>query len=128
MADEVRYSQSQLMFGDIEIVCGGFKTSFKTESEELTATNSSTPYDSQLGNKTLEAEASDVDPALRKVLKKCWENEVKDTLASYDFDEATGNLIEDDVFYGAYVKELSKEDGVKPFSVKFGITNFKRQD
>ena len=127
MADTKRYSQSILMFGDLEIVCGGFKTSFKRDSEDLTATNSASPYDTLDDNEKLKAEASDVDPALRKTMKKLWQQKVRDTLASYDFDEDTGDLIEDDVFYKAKITELSKEDGYKPFSVKFGIEQYKKQ-
>ena len=127
MADTVRYNQSQLLFGDLEIVCGGFKTSFKTDTEDLTATNSSSPYDTSFGNDTIEAEASDIDPALRKPLKKLWENQTRDTLSTFDFDEKTGGLIEDDVLYGAYVKELSKENANKPLSVKFGARSTKKQ-
>ena len=126
MADSVRYNQSQLMFGDVEIICGGFKTSFKTDTEELNATASSSAYDTQFGKDTVEAEASDIDPALRKTLKKLWANKTRATLASYDFDEDTGDLIEDDVLYGAYIKEISKEDAVKPFSVKFGARGYKK--
>lgn len=127
MADTTRYSQSQLMFGDVEIICDSFKTSFKRDSDDLTASNSSTPYGTLHGKETIEAEASDIDPALRKTLKRMWEQKVEDTLASYDFDEATGDLVEDDVLYGAYIKELSKEDGIKPFSVKFGARGYKKQ-
>lgn len=127
MAETIRYGQSQLMFGDLEIVCDSFKISFKLDAEELTATNSSTPYDTQFGKESVEAEASDIDPELRKPIKKLWEKKTRDTLASYDFDEDTGNLIEDDVLYGAYVKEISKEDANKPFSVKFGAIKYKKQ-
>ena len=127
MADSTRYNQSQLMFGDLEIVCGGFKTSFKKDSEDLTATNSSSAYDTQMGKETVEAEASDIDPNLRKAIKKLYDANTKQTLASYDFDEDTGNLIEDDVLYGAYIKEISKEDANKPFSIKFGATSAKKQ-
>lgn len=127
MADTTRYSQSQLMFGDVEIICDSFKTSFKRDSDDLTASNSSTPYGTLHGKETIEAEASDIDPALRKTLKRMWEQKVEETLASYDFDEDTGDLVEDDVLYGAYIKELSKEDGVKPFSVKFGARGYKKQ-
>lgn len=128
MADETRYSQSQIMFGDLEIVCGSFKTSFKRDSDELTATNSSTPYDTQHGKETIEAEASDVDPVLRKEIKRLWEQKIRTTLSTYDFEEDTGNLIEDDVLYGAYIKEISKENGTNPFSVKFGATGYKKQN
>ena len=128
MADnEVRYNQSILMFGDLEIICGGFKTSFKKDSEDYNATNSSSPYDTAIGNETVEAEASDIDPVQRKDIKKLYDNNVKDTLSSYDFDEKTGDIVEDDVLYGAYIKELSKEDANKPFSIKIGARYSKQQ-
>lgn len=127
MPETNRYNQSQLMFGDLEIVCGGFKTSFKQDSEDLTATNSSNAYDNQFGKETVEAEASDIDPALRKPLKRLYDAKVKDTLASYDYDEDTGDLIEDDVLYGAHITELSKEDANKPFSIKFKARSHKKQ-
>ena len=127
MADSQRYNQSQFMFGDLEVVCGGFKTSFKKDSEDLTATNSSSAYDTTFGKETVEAEASDIDPNLRKPLMKLFDANQKLTLATYDFDENTGNLVEDDVLYNAYIKEISKEDANKPFSVKFGATTKKKQ-
>lgn len=127
MADIKRYNQSILLFGDLEIVCGSFSTSFKRDSEDLTATNSATPYDTLDGKESLEAEAKDVDPALRKTVKKLWQQKVRDTLATYDYDEDTGDLIEDDVFYDAKITELSKEDGYKPFSIKFNIRSYKKQ-
>ena len=127
MADSVRYNQSQLMFGDLEIVCGSFKTSFKVDTEELSATNSKNAYDTTFGKETIEAEASDINPALRKALKKLYDAQTRDTLSTYDFNEDTGDLVEDDVLYGAYIKEISKEDANKPFSVKFGATKSKKQ-
>ena len=128
MADnETRYNRSILMFGDVEIVCKTFKPTYKVDSEDYTASNSSVPYDASLGDITAEAEASDIDPLLRPVLKKIMLNKEKRTLVSYDYDEDTGNLIEDDVFYKAYIKELSKENNT-PFSVKFGITSFKKPE
>lgn len=123
----MRYNQSILMFGDLEIVCDSFKISFKKDTEDYTATNSSSPYATGFGNETVEAEASDIDPALRKTIKKLYDTNVRDTLSSYDFDEDTGDLIEDDVLYGAYIKELSKENANKPFSIKIGARNSKKQ-
>lgn len=128
MAETKRYNKAQLMYGDIEIVCGSFKTSFKIDTTDLKATNSSTPYDTQFGDETIEAEASDIDPNLRKILKAKYEKKARETLASYDFEEETGNIVEDDVLYDAYIKELSKEDANKPFSVKFGATRYKKQE
>lgn len=127
MPEEVRYSNAQIMYNDIEIVCDGFKSGYKRESEELTALNSSDPYGTRHGGVSVEPEASDVDPALRPALKKMFDEKTEATLASYDFDEDTGELFEDDVFYNAYIKELSKEDVNKPFSVKWGIRGYKKQ-
>ena len=127
MAETIYYGESQLMFGDLEIVGDSFKISFKRDNEELTATNSSTPYGTQFGKETIEAEASDIDPALRKEIKRLWEQKTRETLASYDFEEDTGNLIEDDVLYNAYIKEISKENANNPFSIKFGATGYKKQ-
>jgi len=126
MADETRYSLAQLMFNDIEIIADSFKTSFKRDAEELTATNSSNPYAVQEGKETIEWEASDIDPNMRKTVQTLYDNKVRGTVASYDFDEDTGNLVEDDVLYGAYITEVSKENANKPFSIKGGATGKKR--
>ena len=126
--DTKRYSQSRLIFGDTVIICDGFKTSFKKDSKSLTSTDSSNAYDNLLGKETIEWEASDIDPALRKTLKKYYDDETKATLASYDFEEATGNLVEDDVLYGAFIKELSKEDANQPFSIKGEARASKKQE
>lgn len=128
MAETIYYGESQLMFDDVEIVCDSFKITFKRDNDDLTATNSSTPYGTQFGKETIEAEASDIDPALRKVLKRHWERKTRATLASYDFEEDTGDLIEDDVLYNAYIKEISKENANKPFSIKIGATGYKKQN
>ena len=126
--DTKRYSQSRLIFGDTVIICDGFKTSFKKDSKSLTSTDSSNAYDNLLGKETIEWEASGIDPALRKTLKKYYDDEIKATLASYDFEEATGNLVEDDVLYGAFIKELSKEDANQPFSIKGEARASKKQE
>lgn len=129
MANEtIYYGESQLMFGDLEIVCDDFKVNFKRDSEDLTATNSSRPYGTQFGKETIEAEASDIDPALRKPIQRLWEKKTRAPLATYEFDEDTGDLFEDDVLYGAYIKEISKEKSNKPFSIKIGATGFKNHD
>ena len=126
MADTTRYALAQLMFDDVEIVADGFKTSFKRDTEELTATNSSNPYDVQFGKETIEWEASDIDPTLRKSIEEIYDSKIKGTVATYDFDEDTGSLVEDDVLYGAYISEVSKENSNKPFSIKGGATSKKR--
>ena len=125
MAETVRYNLAQMMFNDLEIVADSFKTTIKMDAEELTATNSSNPYDVQYGKESLEWEASDIDPALRKEVQTIYDQQKidpssKGTIATYDFNELTGDLVPDDIFYGAYITEISKENGNQPFSVKGG--------
>lgn len=131
MAETVRYNLAQLLFDDIEIVADSFKTTKKIDTEELTATNSSNPYDVQYGKESLEWEASDVDPALRKIVDQIYDQQLanparKGTISTYDFNEVTGDLIPDDVFYGAYITEIGKESANQPFSIKGGATGRKR--
>ena len=78
-----------------------------------------------------EWEASDIDPALRKAVKAIYDQQQanpgrKGTISTYDFNEVTGDLVPDDVFYGAYITEISKENANKPFSIKGGATGRKR--
>lgn len=125
MAETVRYNLAQMMFNDLEIVADSFKTTIKMDAEELTATNSSNPYDVQYGKESLEWEASDIDPALRKDVQTIYDQQKidpssKGTIATYDFNELTGDLVPDDIFYGAYITEISKENANKPFDVKGG--------
>lgn len=131
MAETVRYNLAQLMFDDLEIIADGFKTTIKVDSEELTASRSNNPYDVQLGKESIEWEASDIDPALRKQVMEIFDAQQsnpgrKGTVSTYDFNEITGDLVPDDVFYGAYITEVSKENANKPFSIKGGATGRKR--
>lgn len=125
MAETVRYNLAQLMFDDLEIIADSFKTTIKTDAEELNATRSNSPYDVQFGNETLEWEASDIDPALRKAVVAKYDQQKmagakKGTISTYDYDEISGDLVADDVFYKAYITEISKENANKPFSIKGG--------
>ena len=122
-----RYNQAKLIFGELEIVCDTFKTSFKKDTEELTACNSSSPYETTFGKKTVEAEASKVNPALRKQVQKLFDDDVVADLISYDYDENTGDLVTDDFLRGAYIKEISKDTANKPFDIKFGVRNKKEE-
>ena len=126
MAEEKIYSLAQLMFDDVEIIAGSFKVTFKMDSEELSATNSHNPYAVQDGNESIEWEASDINPNLRPVVKQLYSKRVRATVATYDFDDDTGSVVEDDVLYGAYISEMSKENSNKPFSIKGGATNYKK--
>ena len=130
MADTVRYNLAQLMFDETEIICDGFKTTRKMDAEELTSTRSSNPYDVQYGKESIEWEASDIDPALRPQITEIYNNQKRDpskkgTISTFDFNEVTGDLIPDDIFYGAYITELSKENANQPFSVKGGALSAK---
>jgi len=123
MADETYYNLAQFLFNGKEVLVGGFKTTRKLDSETYSATNSHYPYRVSFGQESLSWEISDVDPSERKFFKDIVTAQKQDPnnlpeVATYDFNEITGDLVEDDVFYGCWVNEISKEDANKPFSVK----------
>ena len=72
-------------------------------------------------------EMSDIDPTFRSFFEEMMDRQKADpsdlaTVATYDYNKATGDLVEDDAYGGAYITEISKENANKPFSVKGGAT------
>lgn len=123
MADVKRYNLAQIIFDETQITTDKFKTTRKQEADEYTATNSHNPYAISFTSETFEWELTDVDPVQRPIFSDMMtaQQEHPDNLpmiATYDFNEITGDLVEDDVYYDAYIKEISKENANNPFSVK----------
>lgn len=123
MAEEKRYNLAQIIFNDTEITTDKFKVTRKQDADEYTATNSHNPYALSFSSETFEYELTDVDPLQRGFFKDLMTAQQENPndlpmIATYDFNEITGDLVEDDVFYDCYIKELSKENANDPFSVK----------
>ena len=123
MSEGKRYNLAQAFFRDTEITTDGFKTTRKIETEEYTSTNSHHPYAVNFKGETFEWEMSDIDPLFRPFFNEVidYQKENPNDLgffATYDFNEITGDLVEDDIYYDAYVTEISKENANNPFSVK----------
>lgn len=125
MVNEVRYSLAQFVFNGTEITCDSFKTTRKQDTEKYTATNSHNAYAVSFGQEEYDWDMDDIDPQFRKFfedildMQKTLPDELP-YIATYDYVEGTGDLVEDDVYYGVWVEELGKEKANQPFSVKGG--------
>lgn len=120
---ETRYNLAQALFRNTEITTDSFKTTRKQDTETYTACNSHSPYAVAFGSESYEWEMSDIDPLMRKFFDEVMDYQKENPndlglFATYDFNEITGDLVEDDVYYDAYITEISKENANKPFSVK----------
>lgn len=125
MPTETRYSLAQFTFNGEEIICDGFKTTRKQDVEKHTCTNSHNAYAVSFGKEEYDWDMDDIDPQYRKFfedildMQKALPDELP-YIATYDYVEGTGDLVEDDVYYGVWVEEISKEKANQPFSVKGG--------
>lgn len=131
MAEVTRYNLAQFVFDDTEITTDKFKTTLKIDDEKYTASNSHSPYAVSFREQSIEWECSDIDPIYRQLFKSIFLKQKTDPnnlpiVATYDFNEETGDLVEDDVFYDVYVTEISKENANYPFSVKGAALSLKQ--
>lgn len=120
-SENKRYQLAQFVFNDTEVVADSFKLTRKQDTETYTSFNSHNPYCVAINGETYGWELSDVDPLQKPVFEKAMEAQKNNTsdlplIATYNFD-VSGDLVEDDVLYGVFITELSKEAN-KPFSVK----------
>lgn len=125
MPTETRYSLAQFTFNGEEIICDGFKTTRKQDVEKLTCTNSHNAYAVTFGKEEYDWDLDDIDPQYRQFFENILDTQktLPDELAyiaTYDFVEGTGDIVEDDVYYGVWVEEISKDKANQPFSVKGG--------
>ena len=125
MAGVNRYNLAQIVYEDTQITTNTFKTTRKLDSEEYTASNSYNPYAVNLSSETFEWEMSEIDPTFRSFFEDMMDAQKADpnnlaTVATYDYNPETGDIVEDDVYDGAYITEISKENANKPFDVKGG--------
>lgn len=125
MPTETRYSLAQITFNGEEVLCDSFKTTRKQEVEKMTSTGSHNAYAVTFGKEEYDWDMDDIDPEFRPFFEEILDQqkalpEELPYIATYDFVEATGDVIEDDVYYGVWVEEISKEKANQPFSVKGG--------
>lgn len=125
MANVTRYNLAQFVYEDEQITVDSFSTTQSIDADELTACNSYNPYGVDLKNETFEWELSDIDSRFRPFFQEMWDKQQIDPtdlamISTYDYNPRTGDIAEDDVFDGVYIKEISKDNANKPFSVKGG--------
>ncbi|WP_405286355.1 hypothetical protein [Methanobrevibacter sp.] len=120
-----RYNLAQIIYEDKQITTDTFKTTRKLDNEEYTASNSYNPYAVNLSKETFEWEMSDIDPQFRAYFDEMMDKQKANpsdlaTIATYDYNPDTGDIVQDDVYDDAYITEISKENANKPFTVKGG--------
>ena len=130
---EKTYKLAQIVMDGIDedIRCGEFTVTREMDAEERTATNDYNAYDVDLGKETIEWTMSDVDPKFRKSISEIYNNQLagadRFSIATFDFNKATGELETDDVLYDCYIKNIEKTSANKPFSVEGGSLNIKKE-
>ncbi len=125
MATVQRYNLAQIVYEDTQITTDSFKTTRKIDAEEYNSTNSYSPYAVNFSNETYEWEMSEIDPTYRSFFEDMMDRQKADPsnlamVATYDYNPETGDLVEDDIYDGAYITEISKENANQPFDVKGG--------
>lgn len=120
-----RYNLAQIVYEDQQITTDSFSTTRSIDNEEYTASNSYNAYAVSLTNETFEWEMSDIDPTYRSFFDEMMDRQKADPndlcmIATYDYNPETGDVVEDDVYDGAYITEISKDNANKPFKVKGG--------
>lgn len=129
---EKKYYLAQFVIDGIDedIRCNEFTTTFEIDSEERTATNSHNAYDVEYGNESITWSCDEVDPKFRKELMKLYSEQMaggeRFTIATFDFNKHTGELLADDVLYDCYITNIEKTSANKPFSIEGGALDYKR--
>lgn len=125
MATVQRYNLAQIFYEDTQITTNSFKTTRKIDAEEYTGTNSYSPYAVHFSKETYEWEMSEIDPINRSFFEDMMDKQKADPsslamVTTYDYNAETGDLVADDIYDGAYITEISKENANQPFDVKGG--------
>ena len=125
MASVQRYNLAQIVYEDTKITTDSFSTTRKFDTEEYNASDSYNPYAVNISNETFECEISDIDPLHRPFFDDLADRQKADSndlamIATYDYNSETGDIVEDDVYDGVYITEISKDTANKPFSVTGG--------
>lgn len=130
---ERNYQQALFVIDSVteNILCEEFTVTNELDAETRPCTSSIDPYDVDFGKRTLSWSLDSVAPKFRKDLEKVMEEQVTlgklFNIQTYDFAEGTGDLVEDDVLYDAYITNIEKTSANKPFSVEGGALRIKRK-
>lgn len=129
---EKTYQLSQFVIDgvDEDIRCEEFTVTRELDAEEKTATNSHNAYSVDYGAETITWSCDSVDPKFRKDLVRIYNEQLagadRFNIATFDYNEHTGELETDDVLYECYITNIEKTSANKPFSIEGGALNIKR--
>jgi hypothetical protein len=132
MADEgaTRYNLFHVYIDSTQVICDGLKITDKTKATRKYGKNSSTAYAVTFETDEGEYELSEIDPAQKdffRELRKSQKGHPKNlpNLYVYNYNEETGDLVEDNVYYNIWIEEISDEDVTSKFTVKGGYLKCK---
>lgn len=132
MAEQTkRYDLSQFVFNNNEVQAGSFKMTKTMDTETYSSFNAYEPFCVSVNGVSYSWELSDIDPAQKHIFDEAFESQRNSQgelpiIATYNYDPATGDLIEDDVLYEVFISEISKENS-KPFSAKGEALKLKKK-
>ena len=130
---EKTYKLAQIVFDGIDedIRCNEFTVTREMDAEERTATNDYNAYDVDLGKESITWSMDEVDPKFRKALTEIYNNQLagvdRFSIATFDFNKATGELETDDVLYECYITNIEKTNANAPFTCEGGALNIKKE-
>ena len=130
---EKSYQLAQIVLDGIDedVRCNEFTVTREMDTEERTATNDFNAYDVSLGKESITWSMDEVDPRFRKPITEIYNNQLagsdRFSIATFDFNKATGELETDDVLYECYITNIEKTSANQPFSVEGGALNIKRE-
>lgn len=103
-----QYDLGIIRFDDTEIICGGFKLSFKHDQDTVDSTASYDSIGRKKKKRSYEWEASDVVPDLIPTIKELWLAGKEGVVSTYNILD-DGSYIEGTVLAGATVDEWDSE-------------------
>ena len=130
---ERKYQQAMFVVDSVtdNIISEEFTITIELDAETRPCTSSIDPYDVDFGKRQLSWSLDSVSPKFRKDLERVMEEQVTQgklfNIQTYDFAEGTGDLVEDDVLYDAYITSIEKTSANKPFNVEGGALRIKRK-
>lgn len=125
-----RYSLFHTYIGSTQIISEGLKVTDKTTATRKYGKHSATAYAVSFDKDEGDFELSEIDPAQKSFFRDLRKSQrggpkTLPNLYVYSYNEETGDLIEDNVYYNIWVEEISDEDVTSKFTVKGGYMKCK---
>lgn len=121
-----RYTLAKFFIGDEEITAESLDISNSVDVTQNYGSNSKDPYSISFGQREGTFEFSNVDikhkAFVREYMNAQYKSTVKlDDLSVYDFDEETGDVVEDNIYYEIWIDDESETSSNGEFGFSGGF-------